>query len=81
MRPIREGQRVVRGAQLREERDRALEMLRPPPRAALRRRNAPETELHGRLARGVRQRREQLLALSRSPASSSASASFTRAGR
>ena len=62
-RPEREGQRIVCGTELREQCHSPFETLdgfRVPP---LRRRDPAETELHGGLAGGVFQLREQLCAL------------------
>ena len=62
-RPVREGQRIVRGTELREQRDSPFETLdgfRVPP---LRRRDPAETELDRGLASGVFQLREQPCAL------------------
>ena len=75
-------ERVVGRAELREERDRALAGVRRPLRGAPRCRDASEAELRRGSDAGVSANRSNSRLLSSScPASSSASASLTRAGR
>ena len=61
--PIRAGQRVVRRAELRKERDGALQVLDGLGRTALARRNSAQAELHRRRAYRVGQLGEPLAAL------------------
>ena len=81
-RAVGERERIVRGAELRKERDRALQVrdgrVVPPSAAAMRPSPNSAAGLGRRLSH---QRLEQARLSSRSPASNSASASFTRAGR